>query len=70
VYAAALPRSMPAGGAAVVEPDRLEHGKPVAAVSVAKPDRQVIVDELAATIGEERRPMDQARAVLLATTGR
>ena len=40
------------------------------AAGVAKPDRQLVVDQLAAATGENRRSIGQARTVLLADGGR
>jgi hypothetical protein len=40
------------------------------AAGVAKPDRQVVVDEHAVAIGEDGWPIGKARPVLLATVGR
>ena len=42
----------------------------MAAAGAAARDREVIVDQLAATAGEDRRPIDQARSLLLAAVGR
>lgn len=42
----------------------------MAAVGVAKPDRQLVVDEPAAAIGENGWPIGQVRPVLLADEGR
>src|ERR1035441_9962048 len=40
------------------------------ALGAAKPDRQLVVDEPAAAIGEDGWPIGQARPVLLAAVGR
>jgi hypothetical protein len=53
----------------VVERDSLQPGESLAAVGVAKPDRQLVVDEPAAAIGEDGWPTGQARPVLLAAAG-
>jgi hypothetical protein len=42
----------------------------VAAAGAAKPDRQLVIDEPAAAIGEDGWPIGQARPVLLAAVGR
>jgi len=54
----------------VVERDGLQPGEPLAAVGAAKADRQLVADQLAATLGEDGRQADQARAVLLVDAGR
>src|ERR1019366_1239571 len=54
----------------MAEPDRLQLGKPVAAAGAAEEDRELVADQLAATVGEDRRQADQARSVLLASVGR
>jgi len=42
----------------------------MAAAGAAKEDRELVADQLAATVGEDRRQADQARPVLLASVGR
>ncbi len=42
----------------------------MAAAGVAKPDRQLVVDEPTAATGEDGWPIGQARPVLLAAVGR
>ena len=42
----------------------------MAAAGAAARDREVIVDQLAATAGEDRRPSGEARLLLLAIVGR
>ena len=42
----------------------------MAPAGAAEADRQLIADEFAAEVGEDRRPVSQARAVLLADAGR
>ena len=54
----------------MVERDGLQPGEPVAAVGAAEKDREVVADQLAVALGEDRRSSDQARAVLLADAGR
>ncbi len=46
-----------------------QSGEPVAAVGVAERDRQVVTDEFAAAVGDDRWPSDQA-CVVLAAAGR
>ena len=50
----------------MAEPDRLQLGKPVAAAGAAEEDRELVADQLAAAAGEDRRPVGEARPVLLA----
>src|ERR1035437_7290460 len=54
----------------MAEPDRLQLRKPVAAAGAAEEDRELVADQLTATVGEDRRQADQARPVLLASVGR
>ena len=54
----------------MVERDSLQPGEPLAAADVAEPDRQLVVDEPAAAIGEDGWPIGQARPALLAAVGR
>ena len=78
VCPAAFPRSMPARGATVVEPDRVQPRKPVAGAPGAlwawpgatEADRQLAADQLAATVGQDRWLTGQACPVLLADAGR
>ena len=67
--AAQLPPVPTQRSAAVAERDRLQPGEPVAAVGAATEDWQLVAHQLAATAGEDRRPIDQARPVLLAAAG-
>src|SRR2546422_10899400 len=53
-------------GEAMAERDRLQPGEPVAAAGAAEENRQLLAHQPAAEAGENRRPNDQARAVLLA----
>ena len=53
----------------MAERDRLQPREPVAAAGAAEGDREVVVDELTAAAGEDRRATDQARSLLLATVG-
>ena len=52
------------------ERDSLQPGESLAAAGVAEPDRQLVVDEPAAAIGEDGWPIGQARPVLLAAVDR
>ena len=54
----------------MAEPDRLQPGEPVAAAGAAEENRELVADQLAAAVGEDRRQADQARALLLADAGR
>src|SRR5260370_17746408 len=45
-----------------------QSGEPVAAVGVAERDRQLVADEFAAAVGDDRWPSDQA-CVVLASAG-
>lgn len=54
----------------MAERDRLQPGESVSASGAAAAGWQVVVDELATTVGEDRRPADQARALLLVVAGR
>src|SRR2546421_12427016 len=53
-------------GEAMAERDRLQPGEPVAAAGAAEENRQLLAHQPAAEAGENRRPNDQARALLLA----
>ena len=64
-FAACLP-SLIKSSAAGIEPAGLQPGEFVAA-GVAQANREPVADQPAATAGENRRPSDQARPVLLAT---
>src|ERR1019366_8565270 len=55
--------------APVAERARVQPGESVAEAGAAEADRELVVDELAATVGEDRRQADQACAVLLAAAG-
>src|SRR5437667_207376 len=57
-------------GEAMAERDRLQPGEPVAAAGAAEENRQLVAHQPAAEAGENRRPNDQARSVLLAAVGR
>ena len=52
-----------------LKPDRLQPGKPVAAIGAADEDRELVAYEPAETAGEDGWPVDQARPVLLAAPG-
>ena len=54
----------------LTEPDRLQLGEPVGPAGATEKDRELVADQLAATVGEDRRQADQARPVLLAPVGR
>lgn len=42
----------------------------MAAVAAAEEDREQVADQFAATVGEDRRPFDEAGSVLLAAVSR
>jgi hypothetical protein len=67
--AAFLPPLPGQRGAAVAEPDRLQSRQPVAAAGAADEDRALVADQLAAAVGENRRPIDQTRPLLLVAAG-
>ena len=48
---------------------RVRKTRLMAAASAAEEDRRLVLDQLAATVGEDRRQADQARAVLLVDAG-
>jgi len=50
---------------AVAERDRIQPGEFVAALSASEGDREVVLDELTATAGEDRRPVGKACPLLL-----
>ena len=54
---------------ALAEPDRLQLGQPLAAAGAAEEDRRLVVEQLAAAVGEDGWPIDQARPLLLAAAG-
>src|SRR2546428_5328842 len=54
----------------MAERGRLQPEKPVAAAGAAEENRQLVAHQLAAEAGENRRPNDQARSLLLAAVGR
>ena len=68
--AAELPLVSIQRSAAVAEYHSLQPGEPGAAAATADEDREVVVDELAAVTGEDRRATDQSRLLLLATVNR
>src|ERR1035437_7329024 len=68
--AAELPPVPVERGAAVTERDRIQLGQPVASAGAAEGNRNVVVDQLAAAAGEDRRPVGQAFPLLLAVLGR
>ena len=53
----------------MVERDRIQLEQPVAAVGDAEGIRNVVVDQLAAAAGEDRRPVGKACSLLLAAPG-
>ncbi len=53
----------------MAEPNRLQPGESVAAAGAATENRQLVVDELAAAVGENGRTAGQARPVLLVAPG-
>jgi hypothetical protein len=55
--------------AAVAEPDRIQPEQPVGTAVVAEGSRGVVLDELGATAGEDRRPVGKACSLLLAAAG-
>jgi hypothetical protein len=57
-------------GAAVAERDRIQLGQPVAAAGAIEGNRNVVVDQLAAATGEDRRPVGKSCLLLLAVVGR
>ena len=57
-------------GATVVDSDRLQPGEPVAAARAAERDRWLVLDQLAAAVGEDRWTVGEARTILLAAAGR
>src|SRR5438046_2990829 len=57
-------------GEAMAERDRLQPGEPVSAAGAAEQNRQLVAHQPAAEAGENRRPNDQARSLLLAAVGR
>ena len=54
----------------MTEPGRLQLGKSVANVAAAEEDRELAVDQLTAAVSEDGWPIDPARSLLLAATGR
>jgi hypothetical protein len=54
----------------VAERDRIQLGQPVAAAGAAEGNRNVVVDQLAAAAGEDRRAVGKACPLLLAVVGR
>ena len=50
----------------MAERDRLQPGEPVAAAGATAADWQLVADEPAAGVGEDRRPAGETRTVLLA----
>ena len=54
----------------MAERARLQPREPVAALGAAQQNRQLVADQLAAAIGEDGRPVSQARTVLLVAAGR
>ena len=54
----------------MAEPDRLQLGQPVAATGIATEDRELVLDELAAAVGEDGQKVGETCAILLAFAGR
>ncbi len=67
--AAELPSFPVERGAAVTEPNRLQPGESVAAAGAADDDRQLVADQLAAAVGEDRRSAGETCARVLAALG-
>jgi hypothetical protein len=67
--AAELPLISVERGAAEVVRDRIQLGQPVAAAGAAEGNRNVVVDQHAATAGEDRWAADKARPLLLVIAG-
>ena len=67
-----LAESRPPGerGTATTERAGLQPGQLVAAARTAEQDQELVADELATQVDEDRRSAGQARAVLLAAAGR
>jgi hypothetical protein len=53
----------------VAEPDCLKPWELVATAGAARADREVVAHQLAAAVGEDRRTVDKARALLLVAAG-
>ena len=56
-------------GAAGIEPAGLQLGEPVAAAGLAQANRELVADEPAATVGEDRRTAGETCTLLLAAVG-
>src|SRR5208283_4681505 len=69
-HQAELPSVPVQRGAALAERARVQPGKPVAAFGTAEEDRELVADQFAAAVGEDRRQAGQACPVLLADAGR
>ena len=54
----------------MAERDRIQLGEPVAEVGVAEGNRNVVINQPAAAVGENGRAADQTRPLLLAVAGR
>ena len=54
---------------AVAERDRIQLGQPLAAAGAAEGNRNVVINEFAATVGEDGRQEGQTCPLLLATAG-
>src|ERR1039458_7373652 len=67
--AAELPPVPVQRGAVMAERARLQPGEPVAAAGAAEEDRELVADEFAAAVGEDRRAVSEACPVLLAAVG-
>lgn len=53
----------------MVEPDRLQSWQSVAAAGATKEDRGLVLDELAATVGQDGWAVGEARPLLLVDAG-
>jgi hypothetical protein len=56
-------------GAVGAECDRLQSGKPLAAAGAADEDRDLVADQFATAVGEDRRTAGQTRPLLMAVAG-
>ena len=68
--AAELPSIPVQCGAALVESNRSQSGESMATVGATQEDRRFVLDQLAAAVSEDGRPIDQACSLLLVALGR
>ncbi len=54
----------------MVDCDCIQSGESLAAAGIATEDRELVLDELAAAVGEDRRTAGETCAILLAFVGR